>query len=159
MDLDSLLPPALSESLHIPPWLPWLAEAQFLIATWLLDAVRGQKDCGQKTHKNTCPPRKCNYTVSCLGDILSISFSYFQRQIFQLWWVRNTRVSRTLLAMTTFPWIKVQCLQANVTQTVNFSFITSKSDYFKSSELTWINVCKRYFWYTTERHLSQCSSV
>ncbi|TNN65132.1 hypothetical protein EYF80_024641 [Liparis tanakae] len=26
MDRDSLLPPALSESLHIPP--PWLAEAQ-----------------------------------------------------------------------------------------------------------------------------------
>lgn len=40
MDLDSLLPPALSESLHIPPWLPWLPEAQAVSGAWLLSAAK-----------------------------------------------------------------------------------------------------------------------
>lgn len=40
MDLDSLLPPALSESLHIPPWL---LEVQALSGAWLLSASETQE--------------------------------------------------------------------------------------------------------------------
>ena len=44
MDRDSLLPPALSESLHIPP--PWLAEAHGRNGAWIRSA-------GFKTNNNT----------------------------------------------------------------------------------------------------------
>jgi len=37
MDRDSLLPPALSESLHIPP--PWLPEAQGRNEAWIRSAA------------------------------------------------------------------------------------------------------------------------
>lgn len=54
MDLDSLLPPALSESLHIPLWLPWLLEAQALSGAWLLGAAQTQADQQSQTNETRC---------------------------------------------------------------------------------------------------------
>lgn len=54
MDLDSLLPPALSESLHIPPWLPWLLEAQALSGAWLLGAAQTQAGQQSQTNETHC---------------------------------------------------------------------------------------------------------
>lgn len=42
MDLDSLLPPALSESLHIPP--PWLVEVQGRKGAWIFSAKKKTKN-------------------------------------------------------------------------------------------------------------------
>ncbi len=78
MDLDSLLPPALSESLHIPPWLPWLLEAQALSVAWLLSAAEKHSDHQSHTHRINRREKQIN---SPSGDILSVSFSYFEREV------------------------------------------------------------------------------
>lgn len=48
MDLDSLLPPALSESLHIPPWLPCPLEAQALSRACRLGAANTEQQHGNE---------------------------------------------------------------------------------------------------------------
>lgn len=69
MDRDSLLPPALSESLHMPLWLPWLEEAQFLSAIGPLSAAARKKEKTQqlkvkKKHKSHKPTKR-NWVISC----------------------------------------------------------------------------------------------
>lgn len=81
MDRDSLLPPALSESLHMPLWLPWLEEAQFLSAIGPLSAAARKKEKTQqlKVKKKAQIPQT-NKTQ--LGHFLFcgiLSFSYFSR--------------------------------------------------------------------------------
>lgn len=89
MDLDSLLPPALSESLHIPPWLPWLLEAQARAGFWFLWAASRQTNT---SHKQTQKETKISHSVR-----------YFQNpavtQIFQ------TQTTWTLL-LRKFPWLR-----------------------------------------------------
>lgn len=70
MDRDSLLPPALSESLHIPPWLPWLLEAQALSGAGPLSAAETHTD-PPVTHK-----QNNNRETTEIADCLSVC--YFQ---------------------------------------------------------------------------------
>lgn len=87
MDLDSLLPPALSESLHIPPWLAWPEEAQFLSAIGPFSAARRQN--GPYVRRKT--KKKCNWTISCFVVFLVLAiFHEWTTQIFPLWSVLAT---------------------------------------------------------------------
>lgn len=92
MDLDSLLPPALSESLHIPPWLAWLAEAQFLSAIGPLSAAMRQKEITVK--------KKMELNHFLFWGILS--FSYFSgRVVADIPAVMRQKAHKTVLAETT----------------------------------------------------------
>lgn len=117
MDLDSLLPPALSESLHIPPWLPWLLEAQALSGAWLLSpAMKTYRP--SVTHKQN-NNREIQLNDSCLFRIflaaVSVIFGAEQSHGYSRLKMSKQQTVQTVdFRPKAFPWLRKQSLSGQV---------------------------------------------